>query len=132
MYHQYRYTNVGCNFTRTNMRLILIIYGLGLLIGTPLVLITLHYWTSANPPAVVSFAVMIVFVIHLSLSERKQTRTCPKCGEWWSVDKVNRFDSTDCLLPPAIGTNISVIYKLKCKRCGHSWEVLTYETNDAS
>ena len=112
------------------MRTFLIIYGLGLLLGTPLVLITLHYWPSANPSVVASFALVIVFLVHLGVSERKQTRTCPKCGEWWSVDRVNRLDSSDQLLPPAIGNNISVVYKLKCKRCEHSWDVLTYETND--
>jgi hypothetical protein len=122
--------NVGCNFTRTDMRMFIIIYGLGLLLGTPLVLITLHYWPSANPGIVATFAFVIVFLVHLSLSERKQTRTCPKCGEWWRVDRINRFDSSDLLLPPAIGSDISVIYKLKCKHCGHSWDVLTYETNN--
>jgi hypothetical protein len=114
------------------MRMTVIIYGLGLLVGTSVVLITLHYGTTTNATFVAVFLMVIVFGIHMDLIKRKQTRTCPKCGEWWKVEKINRLDSSAILLPTLIGNDISVVYQLRCKRCNHSWDVLTYETRDMS
>ncbi len=110
------------------MRMMYIIYGSGLLIGGFSVLITLQVGTPINAAFIAFFSLVATFLLHTNLSERKETRTCPKCREWWEVEKVNRLDSSDILLPPAIGDNVSVVYKFQCKRCNHSWDVLTYET----
>jgi hypothetical protein len=115
------------------MRLAIITYGLGVLGGGLLGLAAWQYFgTIESVSFTVFFSVALTFLAHRSLIERKQVRTCPKCKEWWNVDRINRFDSSDRLVPPAIGNNVSVIYKLSCNQCGHSWDVLHYEENGYS
>jgi predicted RNA-binding Zn-ribbon protein involved in translation (DUF1610 family) len=75
------------------------------------------------------FIAVLAVIVAISVIANKESKTCPKCGQWRTTE-TGRLDSKNMLLENPNPGQKTVINLYRCNNCGNRWEKRVYESTD--